>query len=70
MVPLWDQLSAQAHPAQKQKRGPARIAPMPRQFCVNANSAAQAQARDQRLITLGVLGLHIVEQAAALATPS
>src|SRR5665213_1466696 len=47
----------------KQRRTPLRT-PLP--ILLDANSAAQAQACDQRFIALDVLGLDVIEQAAAL----
>src|SRR6185312_10764543 len=63
MVPLWDQLLNRLIPC-KSKSVPGRLERRATPIPWNTNSAAQAQARDQRLVPLGILGLDIVEQTA------
>ena len=56
--------STEAHLPQMQNSNP-RKGGFPSIFC-EANSAAKAQARNQRLVTLGVGLLHVIEQTTAL----
>src|SRR4051812_49688634 len=56
---------AEAHPPQKQKHGLTLMCKTAR-ILLSANSAAQTQSGNDRLVALGVLGLDIVKQAAAL----